>query len=241
MQLNDTPQNTRFYPVFVEHFQWEDPLDNEKFAGHPKAGRVYRIGYNSDTNSYRIFYKEKDGKNIGIYLPVLTDCNAYSAKIYEITKKSVLDFDIKEEDIEMMGNWLITNNADLMMSLGFTPKQQLLPTTIFKVDVMNQEESLSKEFIESAKLTQSLYPMLFEALHEVMSSLDNYDVGQSLDGISLSFSEKHGAGHNIGKALEALSYYVSDDPRASLDREDLIAAIINLLNELARRSAHDRG
>ena len=241
MELNDNENNITFSPVFVKKFSWHDPIDNEKFEGHPMVGRVYRVAYNKDTKSYRVFYQDKTGRNVGIYLPELERSGeGYESSISIITRKNILDFEFTEEDLGKVEGWLSTDHADLKASMGFygSPIKDI-SELLSSMTTEREDPDTITEFLSNSKRLYSMYPLMFEALNMVISHIDSYDTGESLDGIALTFSKEHGAGYNVGKALECLGTYMSDDKRISLAEEDLLNAIVNLLNEETRIITHN--
>ena len=92
-----------------------------------------------------------------------------------------------------------------------------------------------QNFFKQTKMLHDQQPMMFEALYDLVEVLNkNLGYGDSLDTINISVSKEHGAGYNVGKALESLAIYMSENKRIGLLEDDLDDALINLMNEKSR-------
>jgi len=231
MQLSDTIENTDFLYLYVKKFKWTDAYTTELLQGHPIEKRVYRGSYNKDTKTYRIFYTSSaDNKLSAIALSSLVTTEWYTSEIVDISRHTILSLDLTEGDLEQLIQWQKKDNADIKSEM--IPPPSTLPS-------LRQETTNSildvAEFISCASELYTQQPATFDAVHEIIHMLnDSIGEGDSIDSIGVSLSISHGAGYNIGKALDHLGVYMSDDRRNNLMEEDLDAAILNLINEKIR-------
>ena len=246
MKLSDTAKNTQFLYLYIKDFKWENVIDTEKFHGHPKSKRVYRAALNSDTNGYRLFYKPEDSKNhVAIIIHHLMGYEGgYTSDIVELTKQNILDLEITESDLDSLIEWQGNSNADLKKMYGFDkPAPQTIQ--ILGIDEIREmvnrtdEQEKITEFINSSSELHDIDGLTFDSIHMIIDHLlESQPEDSSFDAINITTSKEHGAGHNVGKALNLLSVYLSENQRVSLDVDDLLGAINHLITELNRRILH---
>lgn len=245
--LSDNPSNTTLMYVYVRRFKWFNGVDNEQLEGHPIEKKLYRAAYNNDTKSYRIYYKSNvNNKDTCIVIPSLASVpDGYDSDIVQVTLENILELDMPEACLNDFIKWAESKNEDLKRVAGLEKKQEppsFLPVVISEpiqnmFSDMTREEEI-EEFIMCASKTHDMFPALFDAIHDLIHYINQTNEGDSLDSMTISLSQTHGAGYNVGKALDSLSTYMSDDRRVNLHHEDLLKAIYNLLNEQSRLKAH---
>lgn len=250
MQITDTPNNTKFVYLYVNSFQWSNPVDIESAVGHPKPGQVYRAILNTDTKSYRLFY-DVEGDLRGAYLshlisPQGEDPNeiAYTSDIIEITKQNILGLKLNDSQLAEMLKWIKEDNESIREFMNLPPPNengQRDPGASLNADQVLEHINNAKDQAEFAELGTYLAtlmkgdPVMFSALSEFIYSVGDKDERSAIDTSWPSFSPVLGAGKNISKALEAIARYGGDDRRINLDPEDLTLAMNCLLDELTRR------
>jgi hypothetical protein len=244
IKLSDNPSNTRLMYVYVKSFKWYDGYENEKLEGHPIERRVYRAAYNSDTKTYRIFYTSSVNKQeTRVVISSLKSVEGgYEADIVEITLENLLDLDFSEHDLSMISTWEEIGNEDLKKTMGFTPTEPVpvsfLPSVISEKGNESEKMKDMTAFFNDALETHNMSPVMFDAIHNVIKYINQYAESESLDSMSISMSSTHGSGYNVGKALDSLAVYMSEDRRVNLSEDDLINAIYNLLTEESRFIIH---
>lgn len=256
IKLSDTVDNTKIVYLYVKEFEWTFPEGKENNVGHPKKNKVYRAAYNSDTNSYRLFY-EFDKKFTALFLPTLTAVNnetffdtpTYTSEIVELSRHNVLEHLISEEDLDDWLKWIEEDNASIkqMMGLDNNQSQGKQPQIVTAQDVVravqkNQENQELTQFLSRLEHLREINPPLFEALTNLVEFLVGPPDGPELDTMVetdwIGFSKTLGAGKNLSDALKQLSRYGGESRRTNLMERDLFGAIRSLLAEQARRNFH---
>ncbi len=238
--LSDTLENTEFKYFFVKKFEWLDPTQREIYKGHPKENRVYRGWHNKDSGGYRIapsldqaMWLEKLRQEPGM--------SDYTSDIHEITKETILNFIITEEDLTSLATWIESDNKDLKQVLfGNKVPPQIIAVIKRATDASNDSSSL-KGFVESAEELQSLDPLAFEVIwgfiDSILISMHEEDL-ESFDADFLA-KGKEGAVINISNAMKSLNRYIGDNRRTNRDPEDLYKAMGHITNEIVRSEIND--
>ena len=224
--------NTEFLYVFVKKFKWENPLEHEQAGGHPIPGRVYRASKNVDTDTYRLFAEMPDRPTLLVFGKLKeTIEGAYTSDFKVISPKTLLDFDITDEDLDSLLEWLKSDNKNLKEVMGFN-------MTPVKIEQTKTNEDVA-DFIDCAKRLYDLNPSLLNSIHDYLhfaiEQEEESDEGP-IPTTFLTLNSAHGTGANVIRAVEKLSVYVSDDRRVNLDLDDLYGAITNLLTEGTNRT-----
>lgn len=240
LTLTDTVENTTFQFLYVRHFAWNFPTDNERNVGHPKKGRLYRGIYNTDTKTYRLFYEIGD-ETTGIYIPKLVETNSdieigntYTSDIVVLTRKNILDCDITPEDLDALVGWIQSKNEYLKKITNLEPKKTENPQPTPQQNMatmMAQREN--QEFMELCKTLAKLKthdPILYDGI----DNLIDFFVNNEPTGGWIGTSKVLGPGKNVGDAITHLEVYGGDDRRRNLARLDLLIAIRFLVTELMR-------
>ena len=91
--------------IYIEQFQFNDPIEKERFYGHPKTGKVYKAYREGDL--FRVPLESKDG-TMGIMLAGLSkgsnpnDTGKWSYSICEVNEVNIGDLDISMDDLEII-------------------------------------------------------------------------------------------------------------------------------------------
>lgn len=237
--LSDTLENTEFKYFFVKKFDWLDPTQREIYKGHPKENRVYRGWHNKDSGGYRIapsltqaLWLEKLKQEPGM--------SDYTSDIHEITKETILDFLITEEDLTSLATWIESDNKDLKQALfgGQVPPQII---AIIKKATEDKGSKTFSGFVESAEELQSMDPMAFEVIWGFMDSLIIAMHEEDLESFDADFlaKGKEGAVINISNAMKSLNRYIGDNRRTNRDPEDLYKAMGHITNEIIRSEINE--
>ena len=250
MNLQDTIYNTKIIYVYVNNFDYgKNQMGKEQASGHPKSKKVYRAIFNTDTNSYRVVYDIKGGNVYSVFIENLQSKDGeelgYTCDIVPITKSNILDFKISEENLDELLTWLKTDNKDIKEILGDvgttkkaakkTEKQQ--PVAISK---KGANGGIPPEFVSFMNLMQEIYKtdqMTFGTIFDLVLYLVDHPGADSgnLGMHWLRMDKDQGAGVNVASAVEKLSRYIGSDRRTNLMNDDLMGAVVNLLNERTRR------
>ncbi len=240
MRLPDTEQNTEFTYFFINKFKWLESIDNERFAGLPKEGRLYRGWKNLETNSYRIapsgvnpFFVEK--------LLQTTPETGYTCDITAVSKDNILDLPLIEEDLDSLITWIESDNRDLKQMV-FSGQNQAPPQIIAIIqNAMKPNPESIHGFLESAQELQELDPMAFDIVWGFMDHLllAMQEPDESIDADWLA-KGPNGSPINISNALKCLSKYAGDNRRVNNDPEDLYEAMNHITSELIRAELHEK-
>jgi len=251
--LQDTIYNTKIVYLYVDRFDYgKNQVGKEQSSGHPKSKKVYRAIYNTDTHSYRIIY---DIIRDQVYSVFVEDLQSdapeelgYVCDIKHLSVSNILDFKISEDNLDDLLNWLKTDNKDVkevLGDVGATKKKNTSDGKSKQIQkVPNRDSNISPEFVAFVNLTLEMYksdPLTFGTIFDLIlyigehPGLDQGNIGMHW----LRMDKDHGGGVNISAAVEKLSRYVGGDRRTNLMNEDLMGAMLNLLNERARRTLND--
>lgn len=221
--------NLTYY--YVKSFRWFDSTATIGLNGHPMENTIYRGYFNKSVKCYYLYYRDQnDDKPNVLILPNLKGGKSFSCEIVEIKKSNVLSFDISEEQLDKIISWQTSNNDDIR---GKDEPKMKLTDSLSQHDV--DKINTIQNFFKEAKTLFDQQPMIFEAYYDLLEVLNrNLGYGNSLDTINISLSREHGAGYNVGKALESLAIYMNESKRIGLLEDDLDDALLNLMNEKAR-------
>lgn len=248
LNLSDSEKNITVKYLYVKKFKWLNIIDTENFHGHPKEKSVYIAAYNSDTKGYRLFYQPDNAPQVGIVFHDLTRAageEGYESIMVEINRKNIVSLDIPEPELDKIIKWQSNGNKELNDAYGFksTPQQRqiMIPSPqdmVNIVDNINRQQEIT-DFINDVQQLYDTDSLSFDSINSLVGELLQPDESDtSFEAVNLTLSRQHGSGHNVGKALNLLNIYLSDNPRVSLDREDLIKAIRHLIVELNRINYH---
>lgn len=229
--LNDTIESTVLGYVFVHSFKWKEVLKAEETGGNPLPGEVYRYGYNKNTGQYRIIFEHKGMS--AVLLPRLVVDEESEAdhfcRISVITKSNILDLALPERELDTLISYIEDEHKTIKKVLNMENKT---------VAPFEPEDDV-KYAIRTLLELRSADGALFDAIVYVTAhTLEVHEeTSESYAEISLTL----GAGHNIGRAIDHLHSYGSDNTRHNLQEEDLMEAIRNLIVEFKRRQIHGIG
>jgi hypothetical protein len=210
--------------VYAKDFEWINPIDVEKFNGHPFNTKVYRVYYNKRDRNYELYLD--DDRNTIIVIPSLKAVpDGYTGELVKITRENIVDLKLPQEELDRLYEWL-------------SEKREVIKIPDTPVILGNEEAELTSFMVNVAELYKTQYT-IFDALHTFIEYANNRAPFESMDELNLSLSKDYGAGLNVGRAFACLAQYVSDDPRVAECEEDLLEAIYNLINEQARRETHE--
>lgn len=243
MNLSDNKTNTEILYLYFEKFKWTSYVDTEQFHGHPKAKSVYRAILNRDTGGYRIIYKVFKGNPMAVFINSLDNENeeeGFVCKACVLEKFNILKYDLSEEEIDKLLEWVTINNKDLtdIINNSDTPTKVGDPTNEQPLDQNIVEDVLeTTEFISCALELKKFNPLLFDSLHEFIHHInDQQPPDTSVDSTWISLSKKFGTGANINEALKHIAVYAGENKRTNLDEYDLFEAVKCLLNEFTQRN-----
>lgn len=248
--IQDSIYNTKIVYLYVHSFEWKDQMNKEASSGHPKAKKLYRAIYNTDSESYRVIYEVKP-KESQVYMTFVESLQSkdeekgYLSNISLITADNILDFPLTDKEIDLLFTWLTTDNKDLKDILGDIgakegEKPKKTQPGLTKQGMSKKPSQELIEFINVASKLHDVDPMMFGTVFDVMLWLidDLYIDAGAIDTHWLKLHEEHGAGTNVTAAIEKLSRYMGNNRRTGLLNEDLMNAIRDLLTEKGRRLYH---
>lgn len=246
MIFKDTPENTEFKYFFINKFQWLDPMENEKFQGHPREKSLYRGWFNKDTSSFRLVVD----KDLAIYLEklVISGETGYIANISVVDLNNILDFPIVENDLADLNKWLENDNKDLKEEVfkkvtSFSGSSFSTPdiVAIIKSNFQQSTNNDMQGFMESAEELKELDPMAFDVIWGLIDHLllEMHEVPEgSIDADWLAKSSK-GMAINISASLKCLNRYAGDNRRTNEDPEDLYKAMSHITSEIIRSEINE--
>lgn len=201
--------------ILVRKFQYHHPDLTESFAGHPAAGKVYRSVYNVNSKHHRLILP--DGVYMG-FNQLVGSSEGADFELEEITIENILDFDIKEEDLEIF----LQSNDDLFIESKMTTAD-------------NEEINFSQRASEAVLGLYNINSLKGEILVRIANCLIELEMVSHEDGASdLRFHPDHGAGVNISDALRALGRYTSPNKKIGGEEGDLFIALESIITELER-------
>ena len=207
--------------LFIKKFTYFNPEDNEIFKGHPTPGRVYKSVYNINSKHHRLLLPA--GIAMGFNQLAGTSEGA-EFELEEITINNILDFNIKEDDLDIF----LQSNDDL-----FEP-QMNLHQAMLTID--REESDFSGRASEVVLGLWALNPTKAEILIEIADLLTKSEL-KSHEEITgwMRFHPQKGLPLNIEKAIKALDRYWGDERKTSEDTKDLFEALEAICVELERR------
>lgn len=217
--------------IYIKKHVWFHPAMREEFQNHPLQGRVYRDIYNPKTGNHKVPVSGSDG----IGFETLVGSNeASDYELVEINLDNILDFDIREEDLDLLNKWIESENSDIRQMYSPTAPLNKLKQALHNHN-MDEADAL-------ARGTEALHNLwhINNLKYDIIVNLINYLSEADLDsyadpGNYLRHHPSHGLGVNIAQALRALDNYASDNKRVSEDLADLYVAVEALVTEIERK------
>lgn len=249
--------------LYTVEFIFHDLEFANAVGNKPVAGKVYRAI--KDDNGYRIQtlpdeLKDQDLPN-GMFIDGLSKRGKKCTfKFAEINPLNMSDFEIDDEDYELIQKWLLSDHADLRQILNL-PAHIIDPVgnqaTIGETKQMTEKElkGILKEFDRAAAETPTPYrlgdtldeslqaihdtsPELLFAIEQFLFYQKNLVSSKNIIAPStpdplrqlLGLSPKVGMGANLFGAMTALQHYGTSD-----DVEALQLALSFIFTELERK------
>lgn len=218
--------------LYVNKFIWQSPIEREQFQGQPLKHRVYRDIFNPLTGNHKLLIPGMDG---GIGFDKLKDTNeAADFELVEITDTNILDFDIKEEDLDLLIQWSESKNEDIRKNFYQDEGLNKLRSALHN-HVQDEAEALAHGTQALMELWQ-VNPDKFNVMVSVMQFLTEADLDSYMDAANyIRLHPVSGKGVNVAQALRAIDSYNSDNRRTSENIEDLYIAIEALVVECERK------
>lgn len=240
ISIRDNPQDVVVKYLVCKRWSYHDLADNEKFQGEPRQGSVYRAAYNTKTNSYRLILNENPINALLIDSLISTESQQGSYELAELTKYNILDFDLKESELDKIINWKHKNNTDLYPT--DLPQDNLVVINFQAALAQHQHEEAERfawmtEEMDNLDQVNSLH---FEILVELAAYLTEFNLLRHEDPLDLALDEDMGKGVNVSRAQSYLKKYVGKDRKTNDEREDIITAIYHLITELERRDLNEQ-
>jgi len=213
--------------LFIEKFKWTNLEHTVIYEGHPKEGRVYKSFYNQNDNTYTIGLTENRAVMIQELNADSSDFS-YSSKIHTLTKENLLDFNIEDEDLDKIINWM-------------EPQEQPINNLVIAMQRQEiDEKQFLQNFINKVSQLYNINTIQAEVLMDVVEALYDNNLYQVNDTVSrLELDRDRGLSVNICRAFRALDNYSGEDRRTSEDYEDLMTAIVSTVREAERRIVND--
>lgn len=224
--------------LYVNKFIWQSPIEREQFQGQPLKHRVYRDIFNPLTGNHKLLIPGMDG---GIGFDKLKDTNeAADFDLKEITLDTVLDYDITENDLDLLNQWIESGNRDIEDSYRPIPNEglQKLKQALHS---HNQDEAEALAMATDSMMNLwSANPEKFSVMVSIIQFLTDADL-DSYEDIAhhIRLHPVSGKGVNVAQALRAIDNYNSDDRRTNEDVSDLYMAIEALVTEAERKFTND--
>lgn len=222
--------------LYTVKFNWTVPSLQREFGDEPKKGRVYRANYNPhDISPYLLITNSTP-----IGFESLSSTNEVADfEFKELTAENILDFDIVEEDLELMNKWFESKGEDVFTEEKFIPEG----LTKLKEALHSHTQDESEALAYGTQTIMNLWvanPDKFNVMMDFIEYLTQADLNSySEPSTYLRLHEKYGLGINVSKALEALNRYAGDDRRTNEDMDDLHRAMEAITVELERTIDND--
>jgi hypothetical protein len=249
MKLRDTIYNTEIVYLYVNKFDWgKNQMGKEDCSGHPKSKKLYRAIYNKDTHSYRVIYGISAKNQLeATFIENLQskdfDEHGYTCDIIVLSKKTILDCNLSEEELDQLNQWQTTDNKDVKDITGNIgeKKTDKAEGTTKKAEMKESNQQLPEEFAQFLGISAHLHntdPLTFGTIFDLILYLNDtqYQASGPLDGHWMKMDKEYGAGVNISAAVEKLNRYMGQNRRTNLENEDLMGAIKDLITESNRRT-----
>lgn len=226
--------------VYVNAFKWKDTVSSEMYAGHPRAGKVYRAVYNTNTNNYRIGLPGTPHFFVFPKLILTEEDEAEcTCDMVEITKENIVQLNLPEDGLDQMTQWIETDNNDLR---EVTPEEKNI-----KNGLQRLQKAVSDQELEEIRL-MSQAQQVIQDIYLVDTSLLNVylDIGRLLYKRSMEEPITHdlrrgsdGRGINIFSATNHINDYMRPVKAGGDYKESIEEAIIDLTIELERRKLNN--
>lgn len=215
--------------LYIKSFSWLHPLLREEYSGHPMQGRVYKDLYNSQTKNHKMVLIE--GAPLLGFDKMKDSSDTFEYEFAEITLDTILDFDIKEEDLDLMVKWMNPSSPPAKAEPGI---QNIL-------EALNEQQHNEAEALaRGSEILMELYhtnTMKYNVMVEIMEYLVDSEIDQYRDITSwMRYHPTKGLPLNIATALQALDRYNDDTDE---DPDDLYEALSAIVIELERRMDED--
>ena len=213
--------------IFINKFDYRDPLESESFNAHPRVGHIYHSAFNVHTKHHRLILP--DGVLMG-FNSLKGDSGSAEFDMVEITLNNILDFNIKEEDLEVfLRPDDFGHHQPMIIIEGLKQLQEAM--------VRTEDEEVGFAHVASESIMDLWRANPVKA--EILVTLADYLTETDLDSYSdpggyLRLHPTKGMAVNIVQALRALDTYASDDVRISEDESDLLIALEAIVTEYER-------
>lgn len=224
--------------IYVSKFDWLHPIEREQFLGHPLKGRVYRDIFNPQTGNHKILVPGLDGGLGFDNLKATNDLADFDLR--EITLDTILDFDIVEDDLDLMNQWIESGNKDIEQRYEPTIPQGL---NRLREALHNQKQDEAEALARATESMMHLWvanPDKFSVMVNFINFLTDADLDSLSDPANyIRLHPTDGKGVNIAQALRAIDTYNGDNRRTNENMVDLYIAMEALTVECERRYVND--
>ena len=197
--------------VYINKFTYFNPEEAQVFNGHPRKGKVYISFYHTYNKHHRLLLPD----GVVMCFNVLEgQSSSADFSMTEITLENILDLNIEEEDLDLI--------------IG---QPQIAQPVI-------EDEDFSHRASEIVLGLYQINPLKAEALIQIAAKVMDADL--QYDAASYLKYSKTGMSLNIGKTLQLLDRYASDNPKIGGEEEDLLEAADCIVTELSRIYDHDK-
>lgn len=219
------PTDTKIKYVFIKDFKWNPMLADP----YPMNGRVYPSVFNVHSEQYTLLLPDHTMLTVKSLIEVN---DKYESNLIELSRENILDFDIKEEDLDLI-------NEEIKQEVPVV-EQGLIKLR----DAMHQHDQ-----DEATAADQTFYVMMnlwkanalkHQIVLDIAEHLTTTDLESYADPANyLRLHETKGLGLNIAQALRSLDRYAGDDRKTSEDLPDLFNAVEAIVVELERRYSNE--
>jgi hypothetical protein len=242
MEEQQRPEREAVVYLYIKEFNYKDKNFENMMGGHPKAGRIYRALYDTDSSFYRIILEDEDkgeSNMAGIILQNLqSEDPRWSANITVMDDESMINYDIVSEDFIKLARWKEQDNKDidyLRIDVEGTARIETDPangmTTIHFENEEEGWEDVTSNLAELSEVDYDLAKATDKAIEGILHFMAQTSEARPDLNYLISNHPVHGKGANISLAVEALADYLNNDPPA---RGTLNKAVYYLLRELTR-------
>jgi hypothetical protein len=236
MTISEKLEDVRFKYVYVKAFKWGDPLGNERFGGHPKAGGVYRTIYNINSKSYKLLLNNT--MDFLLLTALTTTDDLGSSEIEALTPHNIVGFDLTEEQLDKLVTWITTDNADIRERYTkSTPNFSEVFSTALVKQVSTENTAMTRVVHTCLPLHQ-INPQMLDLVMELIQHLIDDEYSKAEDTLNIALTTE-GKGLNIHHAVHHLQDYMRPVKLGGDERVSLINSILNILTELERRSINE--
>ncbi len=215
--------------IYVKDFEWFDTSNKITFGHFPEKKSVQRAILKGGAVEIIADSVLGYGNTLG-FGSTVGDGEACKYEFIEITRSNIISLNLTIEQIDQLTEWIQSKNEDISMA----PLPQEFQQELNKVHKEYVENMT--EIAEAVEELHNVNKGQFDIICELVDYI-NYQNQSDEDPARFITHGVKGLGANIAEAVRILTQYASG-PKYGEDRDQLLTAILAIINELERRDIH---